>query len=438
MATKNIVPNADSEGGIGTSSKYWATGFIDAITTTGNLVVGGNVGIGASSPDQALELESSSNLYLHIDRTSGAQVFLGATDAEGLLTTSNSFPLVIKTNNTTTLTLDTSQNATFAGNIKIPNDGTIGSAGTAGALTIASGGDATFAETLTVNGTGISTINGDLFLTNNANLVVQGQNTTHTASSIKISQESSALSEIRCYGADASTQGTFQLLLTASDGSPSATALAFDASANATFANDIILPQDGVVAFNSTSDEYITASADNLFLGVGNLARLHIESDGTLRVKTGNIVVDTAGKGIFLGGTATANNLDHYEEGTWDPVYVGSGGSQNVDNGHYRKVGSLCYLSCSINVNSARTSGENSTISGLPFTAASATNMISAVSFFNVSTTFTGNNIPLGTIASGATTIALYRTSGTNMKFHSVFNAGQTGSLELSVTYMTA
>jgi len=43
MATKNIVPNADSEGGIGTSSKYWATGFIDAITTTGNLVVGGNV-----------------------------------------------------------------------------------------------------------------------------------------------------------------------------------------------------------------------------------------------------------------------------------------------------------------------------------------------------------------------------------------------------------
>jgi hypothetical protein len=42
MATKNIVPNANSEGGIGTSSKYWATGFIDAITTTGNLVVGGN------------------------------------------------------------------------------------------------------------------------------------------------------------------------------------------------------------------------------------------------------------------------------------------------------------------------------------------------------------------------------------------------------------
>ena len=39
---------------------------------------------------------------------------------------------------------------------------------------------------------------------------------------------------------------------------------------NVTVANDIILPQDGVVAFNSTSDEYITASADTLFLGTGD------------------------------------------------------------------------------------------------------------------------------------------------------------------------
>ena len=128
-----------------------------------NFITGGNLGIGTTSPDQAIELESSSNLYLHIDRTSGAQVFLGATDAEGLLTTSNSFPLVIKTNNTTTLTLDTSQNATFAGNVTI------------------------------------------------------GSN------------------------------------------------------------NGLILGQTGIVAFNSTSDEYITAAADKLYFGTGNLARLTID-----------------------------------------------------------------------------------------------------------------------------------------------------------------
>ena len=31
MATPNIVPRADSEGGIGTSSKYWASAYIDTI-----------------------------------------------------------------------------------------------------------------------------------------------------------------------------------------------------------------------------------------------------------------------------------------------------------------------------------------------------------------------------------------------------------------------
>ena len=37
MATPNIVPRADSEGGLGTASKYWAAAYIDAITTTGNI-----------------------------------------------------------------------------------------------------------------------------------------------------------------------------------------------------------------------------------------------------------------------------------------------------------------------------------------------------------------------------------------------------------------
>ena len=31
MATPNIVPRADSEGGIGTASKYWASAYIDLI-----------------------------------------------------------------------------------------------------------------------------------------------------------------------------------------------------------------------------------------------------------------------------------------------------------------------------------------------------------------------------------------------------------------------
>ena len=85
MATKNIVPNADSEGGIGTSSKYWATGYIDAITTTGNLVVGGNTGIGDSSPSQKLVVEGDWNqtatnnnqVYIQGSTNSNMQLRLG-------------------------------------------------------------------------------------------------------------------------------------------------------------------------------------------------------------------------------------------------------------------------------------------------------------------------------------------------------------------------
>ena len=55
--------------------------------------------------------------------------------------------------------------------------------------------------------------------------------------------------------------------------------------------------------------------------------RLVIESDGTVRAKTGSIVVDTVGQGIFLGGTAVANKLNHYEKGTWTPVIAHHDGS---------------------------------------------------------------------------------------------------------------
>ena len=47
----------------------------------------------------------------------------------------------------------------------------------------------------------------------------------------------------------------------------------------ATFTGNIILPQTGVLAFNSVADEYITATASNMYLGVDNGYHIHI--DGT-------------------------------------------------------------------------------------------------------------------------------------------------------------
>jgi len=69
MATPNIVPRSDSEGGLGTASKYWASAYIDTITTTGNVNVGGGItvfgefitlqNVGSEKP--AITLISTSN-----------------------------------------------------------------------------------------------------------------------------------------------------------------------------------------------------------------------------------------------------------------------------------------------------------------------------------------------------------------------------------------
>ena len=80
--------------------------------------------------------------------------------------------------------------------------------------------------------------------------------------------------------------------------------------------------------------------------------------------------------GAYLGGTAAANKLDDYEEGTWTPVIkaIGTGGNNatyNVGSSGYTKVGRSVtvhtYIS-SININ-AITGGTYITLQGLPFSS---------------------------------------------------------------------
>ena len=52
--------------------------------------------------------------------------------------------------------------------------------------------------------------------------------------------------------------------------------------------------------------------------------------------------------GAYLGGTAAANKLDDYEEGTWTPVPVGLGDSGGTYSGFYTKTGRIVNWSCYI------------------------------------------------------------------------------------------
>jgi len=117
MATPNIVPRADSEGGLGTASKYWAAAYIDTITTTGNIVL----------PDSAkLLLGAGSDLQIYHDGSNS--YIIQATGAGGdfyIQNNTNDKDIIFKGkdggSNITALTLDMSEAgaATFAADVSI-------------------------------------------------------------------------------------------------------------------------------------------------------------------------------------------------------------------------------------------------------------------------------------------------------------------------------
>ena len=103
--------------------------------------------------------------------------------------------------------------------------------------------------------------------------------------------------------------------------------------------------------------------------GSNNLERVRITSTGQVRL---------AGAGItFNGDTATANELDDYEEGTWTVTFhdAVSGGNQSATTttGTYTKVGRFVHLQFVVNnINTTGLTAGNQLFFSLPFTGLSS------------------------------------------------------------------
>jgi hypothetical protein len=85
------------------------------------------------------------------------------------------------------------------------------------------------------------------------------------------------------------------------------------------------------------------------------------------------------GGSVYLGGTGSANALDDYEEGTWTPSFEGSTGNPTVTYdrrvGTYTKIGRVVYFQVHLRTSSVSSQGSgNLKIGGLPFTAIVLTN----------------------------------------------------------------
>jgi len=89
----NLIPSADSTYSLGDSSNYWSHGYIDAVTTTGNVIVGGDLTVNGTTTtvnssnmtvaDQLIELgngrsgSASGDAGIVIERGSDANAFIG-------------------------------------------------------------------------------------------------------------------------------------------------------------------------------------------------------------------------------------------------------------------------------------------------------------------------------------------------------------------------
>jgi len=117
-------------------------------------------------------------------------------------------------------------------------------------------------------------------------------------------------------------------------------------------------------------------SADTVAIAEGGVEALRVNSSGGVQIANGNLVFSTAGTGIDFSatanssGTMTSELLNDYEEGTWTPTVTTA--SITVNHARYRKIGSLVYITCSLDV-TVGGSNDSAHIYGLPFTVDSST-----------------------------------------------------------------
>ena len=395
MATKNIVPNANGEGSIGTAAKGWGGAFLTSTATS-------NTSAGAK-----LQLISNDGAVMADTHQLGIIEFLGAEDGSGTISlgasieavadetftaSENASALVFKTTSGTTvsevLRLDKDKNATFAGTI-----------------TADAGIDI---DNFNIDGTTISLSSGNMII-----------GTANAASALTISD----------YG-----------LLTMTVGASSNPRISF-AGTNVSGTHFIQLDR-GSGASTSSFEVYLNGAT-----------KFEVKADGNVEIADGSLVIANAGDGINFGATSDASGmsaevLDDYEEGSWTPrVTDGTDVAQSngtYTRGDYTKIGRLVHCSGQIVLTDLTSSGGaevNGAIrmDGFPFAnrnvqGAQSTGMIGSASFLNITA---GHTVVLQMLLNVAE--AGFRltdsTGGTTDMQASEFS--DDGQITFSISYMT-
>jgi hypothetical protein len=180
--------------------------------------------------------------------------------------------------------------------------------------------------------------------------------------------ESSPLGNLHVKSADNGgtvDSGADELVIEGS-GSSGATIMSGAAGVGNIYFGDSVGNAQGIIRYDH--------STDSMVLGTNNTTKLTIESAGDLLSGTSNIQsLGNAGNlwkdiylggGLYVGGTAAANKLDDYEEGTWTPS-LGGTTTYSIQQGSYTKVGDKVTAWFDVAVTTIGT-GSTSQVSGLP------------------------------------------------------------------------
>ena len=148
------------------------------------------------------------------------------------------------------------------------------------------------------------------------------------------------------------------------------------------------------------------------------LDRLTIDASGNVGIATGNLVMGTSGKGIDFSavtggtGTATANVLNDYEEGTFTPTVGGSTGNGTAvytkQIGLYTKIGRIVQIQIFVEWNTGTATGTQ-TVIGLPFTSNSTTDNYSILNTYPINISLTALNIATSSIPPGNSIVNIYQ-----------------------------
>jgi hypothetical protein len=225
-------------------------------------------------------------------------------------------------------------------------------------------------------------------------------------------------------------------------------------------------PGDLLVTTGSTTAEVIVGrlsgtSSDNTNFKVRNrvneVAVLVNAGNKTLQVgksiSVAGATPTSSGSGITFptvqDSSSDANTLDDYEEGTFTPSYASSGISAVTygtgRNGYYTKVGRMVTVIVNIMTDSVSVTNSSASVflTGLPFTASSATEINSSTGL-TITSRFNANPPTGGIIGRTQSQITLYRSVNTTaddppQSTVSDFRtgAGNVNTLRFTATYFT-